>query len=237
MKIVCGSCQAKYSIADEKVAGKVFKIRCKRCSEVIVVRGDLDQDAEAAPSNGHGNGSYDAGHSAPEDTSVDAIWHVVVNGEQAGPYTPSQLSEMLSSGQLDWEAYVWCEGFENWLPMRDVPELVSAISGQAEEPAAPVIAHAHAHAAVAAQPSMGADPFADEGGGAVGMFAQPAAQVAPSRSNLFAESAKAVAYDTNPKVIASAQSPRVSADQAMTGARNENSVLFSLKNLQALATG
>ena len=40
MKIVCGSCQAKYSIADEKVAGKVFKIRCKRCSEVIVVRGD-----------------------------------------------------------------------------------------------------------------------------------------------------------------------------------------------------
>src|SRR5690606_22445969 len=29
MKIVCDSCGAKYSIADEKVAGKVFKIRCK----------------------------------------------------------------------------------------------------------------------------------------------------------------------------------------------------------------
>jgi len=27
MKIVCDSCGAKYSIADEKVAGKVFKLR------------------------------------------------------------------------------------------------------------------------------------------------------------------------------------------------------------------
>ena len=35
MKIVCDSCSAKYSIADEKVAGKVFKIRCKKCSNVI----------------------------------------------------------------------------------------------------------------------------------------------------------------------------------------------------------
>src|ERR1700759_5494720 len=59
MKIVCGSCQAKYSIADEKVAGKVFKIRCKRCGEVIVVRGDQDSPdaagggAAAAPEQQH----------------------------------------------------------------------------------------------------------------------------------------------------------------------------------------
>jgi hypothetical protein len=38
-------------------------------------------------------------------------------------------------------------------------------------------------------------------------------------------------------MLAPAPSPRVSAERAMTGARNENSVLFSLKNLQALATG
>ncbi|MDB5219989.1 MAG: virulence associated protein, partial [Myxococcaceae bacterium] len=28
MKIQCQSCQAKYTIADEKVLGKVVKIRC-----------------------------------------------------------------------------------------------------------------------------------------------------------------------------------------------------------------
>jgi predicted Zn finger-like uncharacterized protein len=227
MKIVCGSCQAKYSIADEKVAGKIFKIRCKRCSEVIVVRGDQDAVVEAGNGADAGNGAY-AGNGSDEPTSVDAIWHVVVNGEQAGPYTPPQLSEMLSAGQLDWEAYVWCEGFENWLPMRDVPELVTAISGQPDE--ATTIGTAPGHAV--AQPSMGADPFADEGAAAVGMFAQPAAQTR-ARANLFGEAAAV----QSPKVIASAASPRVSADQAMTGVRNENSVLFSLKNLQALATG
>jgi hypothetical protein len=44
-------------------------------------------------------------------------------------------------------------------------------------------------------------------------------------------------FEAENRVVASAPSPRVSMDQAMTGARNENSVLFSLKNLQALATG
>jgi predicted Zn finger-like uncharacterized protein len=48
MKIVCDACSAKYSIADEKVQGKVFKIRCKKCSNIIVVRGTGGAE-EAAP--------------------------------------------------------------------------------------------------------------------------------------------------------------------------------------------
>jgi predicted Zn finger-like uncharacterized protein len=231
MKIVCGSCQAKYSIADEKVAGKVFKIRCKRCSEVIVVRGDQEEPEAAA-------------NQSNDEPAADAIWHVVLNGEQAGPYAPAQLADMINAGSLDWEAYVWAEGFENWLPMRDVPELVTAISGPPEsEPqqqaqAEPVRAAVGAPNYSAAQPSMGADPFADEGATTAGVFASSAmAQPAPAaRPNLF------VARDDSPfeaenRVVASAPSPRVTMDQAMTGARNENSVLFSLKNLQALATG
>ncbi|HEX4448933.1 MAG TPA: zinc-ribbon domain-containing protein, partial [Polyangiaceae bacterium] len=39
MKITCQSCQAKYTIADEKVLGKIVKIRCKKCSSTIVVNG------------------------------------------------------------------------------------------------------------------------------------------------------------------------------------------------------
>ena len=40
MKISCQSCQAKYTIADEKVVGKVVKIRCKKCGATIVVNGN-----------------------------------------------------------------------------------------------------------------------------------------------------------------------------------------------------
>ena len=82
MKIVCGSCQAKYSIADEKVAGKVFKIRCKRCSEVIVVRGDQEDPAASA--------------AQAAESPADAIWHVVINGEQAGPFAPGQLADVVA---------------------------------------------------------------------------------------------------------------------------------------------
>ena len=119
MKIVCDSCSAKYSIADEKVAGKVFKIRCKKCSEVIVVRGDqLDQ-----PEQEEATALYDYGEESP-----DAVWHVVINGDQQGPFAPVQLGEMLTAGTIDWEVYVWREGFDNWLAARDVPDLVEAIT-------------------------------------------------------------------------------------------------------------
>ncbi len=47
MKITCQSCQAKYTIADEKVAGKTVKIKCKKCGATIVVHGN--EGAGAAP--------------------------------------------------------------------------------------------------------------------------------------------------------------------------------------------
>lgn len=217
MKIVCDSCQAKYSIADEKVVGKVFKIRCKRCGNTIVVRTD-EQGAA-----GGGGGTAAGG---------EAIWHVVVNGEQHGPYDPAQLGEMLTAGTVDWEAYVWCEGFENWMPMRDVEDLVAQITGQGQ-PAQQAQAAPRASAMnYSTPPSMGADPFADDAQSGSSPFDAPDAG-----PDLFGPSAQSGRYD-KPAAPAAAAAPIPSAaDQPMTGVRNENSVLFSLKNLQALATG
>jgi predicted Zn finger-like uncharacterized protein len=242
MKIACESCGAKYSIADEKVQGKVFKIRCKRCSEVIVVRGD---------GQGGGAGAPAAAASAP---AGEAIWHVVINGDQAGPYSPEQLAEMLAGGTVDWDAYVWAEGFDNWVPMRDVETLVSQISGggsaasaQADArmsfEATPDAFSSAAQPAFGGQPSMGADPFADEPpttafGGNIGgepdLFGGGGrAQATPFDSG----AGHVVASSPSPRTAAAAPAAAAAAADSMTGARNENSVLFSLKNLQALATG
>ncbi len=256
MKITCESCHAKYSIADEKVAGRVFKIRCKRCGEVIIVKGDEEPAQQ------------DVAAQAPS-VAADAVWHVVINGEQFGPYQPAQIGELLATGQIDWEAYVWREGFDNWVPACDVGELVSAISGpQGEQQAAadvpasdfasvpapggteqPTSIFDKSHASSAVQPgarpsvepaSMGADPFADDAQGAAGVFDEPAADAS---ADVFGGAAAASPFDggddyvSNEGVVASRANPRVSVANAMTGARNENSVLFSLKNLQALATG
>ncbi len=39
MKIHCDNCNAGYNIPDQKVKGRSFKFKCKRCGNVIVVRG------------------------------------------------------------------------------------------------------------------------------------------------------------------------------------------------------
>src|SRR5688572_28875938 len=105
MKIVCDSCGAKYSIADEKVAGRVFKIRCKRCGAAIVVRGEQSAAAPAAEGAAPAASGFDYGG--------EAVWHVVVEGEQQGPLSPTQLGQMISAGTIGWDAYVWKEGFED----------------------------------------------------------------------------------------------------------------------------
>jgi predicted Zn finger-like uncharacterized protein len=38
MKFQCDRCKTRYSIADEKVRGKILKIRCKSCEAIITVR-------------------------------------------------------------------------------------------------------------------------------------------------------------------------------------------------------
>ena len=103
MKIVCGSCGAKYSIADEKVQGKVFKIRCKKCSNVIVVKGSSDE------------GEFGGGGTAAE-------WFVVINGDQVGPITSVEVDSYFMSGQIEATTYVWKDGMSDWIHLTDVPD-------------------------------------------------------------------------------------------------------------------
>ena len=37
MKFLCPSCKAKYQIADEKVAGRSVRMKCRKCGHVIQV--------------------------------------------------------------------------------------------------------------------------------------------------------------------------------------------------------
>lgn len=218
MKIVCDSCGAKYSIADEKVAGRVFKIRCKKCGAAIVVRGDQQGGSEAQAPAASG---YDYGS--------DAVWHAVVDGDQQGPFSPAQIGAMIAEGRIGWDAYVWREGFDDWKPAQDVEELVQAIMNPGAAPQEPAPQEA-------AQP----DPFAGSEGVAARPSQRPAAAKAGRNAgaDLFAPSATSpFGGSEDDDVVSSAPSPRVTAQQAMTGQRNENSVLFSLSNLQALATG
>ena len=254
MKIVCDSCATKYSISDDKVRGKVFKIRCKKCSHIIVVRGT--NDAAAAP--------------AAAAASEGGGWHLVVEGEQVGPLPEAEIRARLGRGEINGETYIWKEGLADWLKLSTVPEFADAASPGAQPTdiaggtgdlftdSAPLSRGDSAQVQVdeAMVASSAPAPARSSGGG--GLFsAIDAAAASPARvgrasadhddgfgapmaargggGDLFAShaaSSTASADDGRRSPGANHDGGRV---ENLTAQRHENSVLFSLANLQQLA--
>ena len=134
MKIVCENCGAKYRIADDKVQGKTFKLRCKRCEDVIRVEGDGASESGSGAASGFGE---DYGG----DSSVE--WYAVIDGDRAGPITSDEVAAYVGEGVLDGESYVWRSGLDDWKPLRDVDSLSHLVGAgepghheQAADPAA-----------------------------------------------------------------------------------------------------
>jgi predicted Zn finger-like uncharacterized protein len=73
MKFVCDKCHTKYSIADERVRGRVLKIRCKSCSNVITVREEPKGavSTPAAASTATGARPRPMQHTQPIDRLLD----------------------------------------------------------------------------------------------------------------------------------------------------------------------
>ncbi|MBP1628698.1 MAG: hypothetical protein H6Q00_3173 [Holophagaceae bacterium] len=54
-------------------------------------------------------------------------WNYVQRGQSMGPVPEEQLRSLLASGELYWDDLVWREGMAEWLPARQVSELVAAL--------------------------------------------------------------------------------------------------------------
>ena len=63
-----------------------------------------------------------------------STWHFAVNGQQSGPFDPGTAAQY---AQQHPDAYVWRPGFDNWVPVSQVPELVQPSPGAMGGPAAP----------------------------------------------------------------------------------------------------
>ena len=246
MKITCQSCQAKYTIADEKVVGKTVKIKCKKCGAAIVVQGGGD------PSQVGGN---DAGYAPPEgddgaetrvfgeqsgagpQASVDA-WMVNVSEGDERTMTSAQLAAEYARGALNNDTYVWREGMSDWLPIASVPELAQYVAAQGPGRAGPAAAAgAKPMGAVARDSAPQHSP--SQAGAPRPLSSPPAAAAAPAaarRANtrggvdVFGERAEAGA------AAAAAAAAEAAAGDRLIGERNENSVLFSLSALTATET-
>jgi predicted Zn finger-like uncharacterized protein len=220
MKISCQSCQSKYTIADDKVAGKVVKIRCKKCGATIVVNGSGDAAALADAV------SYAPGpHAGGADASADAWTVNVADGDQR-TMTEQDIVEAFQANVVTEETFCWRDGMDDWLPLAEISQLSEAVGA--------------ARAAMAAPAGMAA---ASNGSGAAQAAAQ-AARRAGGRAgggDLFGGAAQAGGEDevmTSAPVGMPERHPGPPPDASkMTGERNENSVLFSLSALTSKGTG
>src|SRR5579872_6122264 len=136
MKIACQSCQAKYTIADEKVLGRVVKIRCKKCGATIVINGNEGSDAASpvAPpddptrANAPGGFDYAAQQGGGEQWTVN-----VADGDQR-TLTTGEIASQYRAGVVNDETYCWKDGMADWLPLREIEALAGACGLSAAQP-------------------------------------------------------------------------------------------------------
>src|SRR5579884_1142493 len=118
MKITCQSCQSKYNVADEKVQGKIVKIRCRKCGATIVVNGMGGANGVAAGDGGAGGG---------------ASWHVNVTETDQRTMSLPELVDAYNAGVVTQETFIWTDGMDDWKPLSEVEAVVHALHSSAEQ--------------------------------------------------------------------------------------------------------
>jgi predicted Zn finger-like uncharacterized protein len=152
VKISCPACQAKYSIADEKVTDRLAKIRCRKCGATIVI------DGKSTPANVYtaAGEAPDAGAASVEQDSGASYSVDFGEGDQRS-LTVSEIVAAYNAGKVTAETYLWADGFADWKALSDVEEIVEALHAATHGPAA---APAPTPAPATATPSPWAAPAA-----------------------------------------------------------------------------
>lgn len=227
MKITCSACHASYNLPDEKVAGRRVKVRCKRCSEPIVVDGsklqsipppaDFEDEATRVMASPSGEGP--------------TMWTVNLSDTEQGDMTDEEIVAGWQAGVVTEDAYVWREGMEDWKPILEVPELVSLLSQAMEPeppPPPPMPAPTPSPARVTPTPAVAKEPArAATGSSPLGAAKVPS----PPKAQTLGAAARADADLFANKPKPKREKPKYEASEA----RNENSMLFSLDALKAAA--
>jgi predicted Zn finger-like uncharacterized protein len=128
MKVTCDSCNAQYTIADDKVSGRRVKVKCKSCGNTLVVDGTaLGRQAQAAP----------AASAAPDAMKKPASggaplpagsWSVNLADDNEKVMTVPQIVAGYLDHSVTDDAFVWRDGMDDWVALRKVAELDAAIS-------------------------------------------------------------------------------------------------------------
>lgn len=216
MKVSCQACGAKYTIADDKVRGRKVKIRCKSCGTPIVVDGQSEAPAAPAPGGGAAAAAVPAAAAGPSIS-----WSVNLSDTDQRTMTTEEIVAGWKSGEVTSDAFVWKDGMGDWVPILDSPDLAPLLSAGAQAAPAGDPAGTPFGPTIVTAPTESARLSGGGRGAGVDLFNAAAATAA--EEDEIATSAPAL-----PQAGSTAYD-----DGKMTGARNENSVLFSLDSLKS----
>ncbi len=90
MRHTCEHCQTHYEIADEKVAGRFVKVRCKRCHGTMHV----------------------VGLQARRENS-ERFW-CAMQGQPKGPFTRAEIELFVDLGDISARTRMWKPGMKGW---------------------------------------------------------------------------------------------------------------------------
>ncbi len=130
MKIRCESCRTRYDIPNERVAGRVLKVRCKRCEHVMEVIGPtaaFDAGCDPIPPTLTSVQAYGFQTALTQgDATVvttpwsyvplesQPIWWAAIGGKPHGPYTRDEVIELCGRGDVHARTRLWRAPWSEW---------------------------------------------------------------------------------------------------------------------------
>ncbi len=232
MKISCPACQAKYSIADEKVNDRLAKIRCRKCGATIVI------DGKVSPAN-----VYAAAGEAPDVSTGSAVeqdanspsYSVDFGEGDQRNMTVGEIVAAYNSGQVNVETYLWADGFADWKALGEVDEVVDALHSATNALSAPAPAPAALRSAPKQSATATPSPWAAPAAAASRAAARPARAAADLFGGIDQAGSEDEVMTSAPEHGGGQAAPPPGAGSS-TGARNESSVLFSLSALTSASS-
>jgi hypothetical protein len=125
--------------------------------DLALSKADFEEDA---PTRIHDAASLAAAFSssvgaAAVPSPIQEEWYIGIDGSPVGPLTFAQLREKASSGAATLESLVWRDGFEEWKPLREFPELAALVDDARAVPTASPVAPMPPVAPVATMKGVG----------------------------------------------------------------------------------
>jgi membrane protease subunit (stomatin/prohibitin family) len=73
----------------------------------------------------------------PPPPPPPASWHIAENGQTAGPFTPTQISQGVAAGRIRPDTLMWTTGMASWTAAAQIPQLASLFQATPPPPPPP----------------------------------------------------------------------------------------------------